>query len=310
MANVLVTGASGRLGRPLLAALGASGHRAMGCGFLAADLPRADLRDAAQVSAILASTPRCDTIVHLAALAHVDARTDPRALEAVNVQGTRNLLAEAERVGVEHFVLASSIDVYSPRSLLAGPVDETVPPAPATAYGRTKAEAEAAVAAWANGVRRVSIVRLAPLYGETLLTDLRKRVVLLANVGYRYAPARPRHSLCHLDNAVEGMLRILERPPSRPAVYNVRDVSYASQDDIRAYLAAAGAAPAFSVRVPTLVARPWLALASAARSPLPPVLRSRLVKAFGQSLIEIEPLRALGYDGSRGLPTQRRPRLS
>lgn len=58
----------------------------------------------------------CDgvsTIYHLAAVVLAD---DPRVFEAVNVEGTRNMLQAAERSSVGHFILVSSASVVYPRT--------------------------------------------------------------------------------------------------------------------------------------------------------------------------------------------------
>ncbi len=300
MARLLLSGASGRLGRNLLPALARCGHSVQGFGCRAPDLPHADLRDLAQLRAVLAANAPVEILIHLAALAHVGDWHSQRELMAVNVEGTGNLVAAAAAAGVRHFVLASSIEVYAPAGWVAGPVSESAPVAPASDYGRSKAEAEGRLSARAGDFERVSILRLAPVYGERLLADLRKRVVLAGPLGYRCAPAQPRHSLCHLDNLAEAVHLVVDRSGPRNAVFNVRDGSQASQQQIAAYLARRGAAPSLTVPVPRPFARALLAAAFAPRSPLAS-LRGPLLKAFGRTMTRIAPLSALGYRGEAGL---------
>lgn len=75
----------------------------------------------------------CDgvhTVIHAAGSAHVN-HIDAKQVRAVNVTGTENLLTQAKQSGVKTFVLLSSI--------LADPEFDT----PRSAYGKSKAEAEA-----------------------------------------------------------------------------------------------------------------------------------------------------------------------
>jgi len=72
-----------------------------------------------------------DTLYHLAAELN-----KPEEMEAVNVQGTANLLSAAAKAGVRHWIQLSSVGVYGPpRALL---VTEETTPAPANEYERTK----------------------------------------------------------------------------------------------------------------------------------------------------------------------------
>jgi len=72
-----------------------------------------------------------DTLYHLAAELN-----KPEEMEAVNVQGTANLLSAATKAGARRWIQLSSIGVYGPpRALL---VTEKTTPAPANEYERTK----------------------------------------------------------------------------------------------------------------------------------------------------------------------------
>ena len=80
-------------------------------------------------------------VMHLAARVHVPSdRGGEAAFHAVNVEGTRTLLSEAIAAGVRAFVFVSSVKAVGERS--EEPWDETTPPAPLDAYGRSKLEAE------------------------------------------------------------------------------------------------------------------------------------------------------------------------
>ena len=110
--KLLVTGATGFLGSALLPLLTRAGHEvrvlargdaeeaeAAGC-----EIVRGDVRDADVVRRALAGR---DGLYHLAGLVSRDPR-DAHKMYELHVQGTRVLLAEAERARLERVVLASS----------------------------------------------------------------------------------------------------------------------------------------------------------------------------------------------------------
>jgi nucleoside-diphosphate-sugar epimerase len=72
-----------------------------------------------------------DTLYHLAAELSNSAQ-----MEAVNVQGTANLLTAAKRAGVRRWIQLSSVGVYGPSTSLI--VKEGTTPKPANEYERTK----------------------------------------------------------------------------------------------------------------------------------------------------------------------------
>jgi GDP-4-dehydro-6-deoxy-D-mannose reductase len=141
MQSILVTGASGFVGRTLVGMAG-SGELA-GARLLC--LPdQVDLRDAAAVRGWLAGrTP--DAVIHLAAISFVpESFARPQETYAVNLHGTINLLealAEAGFAGA--FLYVSSGDVYGAVPPAELPVTEARLPRPRNPYAASKLAAEA-----------------------------------------------------------------------------------------------------------------------------------------------------------------------
>jgi dihydroflavonol-4-reductase len=110
----------------------------------------------------------CRWAVHSAA--RVYSGEDWSAVQAVNVEGTRNALEAAARAGVRHTVHVSSVAVYGQTpggdSLDgAGPLEGTI--RPDNFYGRSKRLAEEAAAGMhESGRMQVTIVRPSVVYGE------------------------------------------------------------------------------------------------------------------------------------------------
>ena len=119
-----------------------------------------DIRDAAAVhAAVHAFAP--DVILHTAAYTSVDgAEGDPESATAINVLGTRNVIA-AVRGTHTQVVYFSSDYVFD--GAKGAPYVESDEPRPLSAYGRTKLAGEAEVLGWARG----TVVRTSWLFSET-----------------------------------------------------------------------------------------------------------------------------------------------
>lgn len=154
-ADVLVVGASGLVGRLLLARFGA---RATGtCNVHPSPgLVALDITDAQATRAVVASlAPR--VVVHTAALTDVNrCEVDPEASRLVNVEGTRNVAAAAREAGAR-YVFFSTDYVFGD----GGPHAPGAVRAPLNVYGRHKAEAEDIAA----GVEDHAIIRACNVYG-------------------------------------------------------------------------------------------------------------------------------------------------
>jgi len=148
--KVLVTGASGTIGRPLVAALAQAGHavraamrnpdpHAFGAGVETVRL--GDLVAPIDWSPLVAGA---DAIVHLAGIAHIGTQFSAEQYDRVNRRATDDLAQAAARAGVRQLVLASSIRAQI-GTHAAHALSEADPPRPTEPYGRSKLAAEEAV---------------------------------------------------------------------------------------------------------------------------------------------------------------------
>ena len=101
-------------------------------------LVEGDVRDAELVADLIDDV---EFVYHQAAQAGVRPSVeDPRKYDAVNVDGTLNVLDAARDTGIERVVLASSSSVYGKPQYL--PYDESHPTTPVSPYGASKLAAE------------------------------------------------------------------------------------------------------------------------------------------------------------------------
>ena len=149
--KISITGATGLVGRPLVAQLVALGrfevlaltrqfptNKVTGAKYL----PVGDLSSRSQW---LGAMDGVHTVVHAAARVHVmhDTEADPlTAFRAVNVEGTLNLARQAAAAGVKRFVFISSVKVNGESTQTGQAFTEADAPNPQDAYGQSKHEAE------------------------------------------------------------------------------------------------------------------------------------------------------------------------
>ena len=132
--KVLVTGAAGQLGVELVEAFSRAGHQVVSTTH--ADL---DICNGPAIESLVVDA-RPDWIIHGAAWTAVDAcESDPARANAVNAQGTRNIVSAADRVGAR--VLYVSTD-YVFDGTKSSPYLETDVPNPQSVYGASKLAGE------------------------------------------------------------------------------------------------------------------------------------------------------------------------
>jgi len=224
--RAFVTGLAGFTGRYMAQRLAAAGYDVWGTvapGAARPDDPAlahctllpVDLLDANATRAALADA-RPDAVVHLAARAHV-AQDEPSQTYAVNIVGTRNLLAAL--TGLDRrpsaVLLASSANIYG--NSTAGVLDESVAPAPANDYAVSKLAMEYAAKLWAD---RLPIVIARPFNYTGVGQD---DAYLLPKLVSHFARNAPRISLGNLDvsrdfsdvrDVTAAYLKLLEAAPA------------------------------------------------------------------------------------------------
>lgn len=218
--RVLVTGSSGTLGSAAWRRLVAAGHRVR-CFDLTAtgELKRAarrgeieietgDIRDPAAVARAVTDA---QAIIHLAAILAPASEVDPELSAAVNVGGTRNVIAAASAVAPEALlVYPSSVTVYGRSQHLPPPRTADEPLRPVDCYSSHKAKCEDLVrmSALSWTILRIGVA-LAP--GATRVSG-----GVLGTL-FEVAPDN-RLEYVHPDDVARAMERVLECPAARGRV--------------------------------------------------------------------------------------------
>ncbi|MCK0206419.1 NAD-dependent epimerase/dehydratase family protein [Starkeya koreensis] len=172
-----------------------------------------------------------------------------------NVLGASHVCDFASRIGTTFLLFTASISVYGPSE---EPVDEGTPPAPVSAYGRSKFQAEGIHRSWVeNGSdRQLVIVRPAVIFGPGEGGNFTKLASLLARKRFVYPGRRETIKSCgYVEELVDSMefARDLNR---RTFTYNFSYPERTTSEHIcNAFVRAAGfAAPRWVVPLPLMLA--------------------------------------------------------
>ncbi|XPT03546.1 hypothetical protein M3J09_012637 [Ascochyta lentis] len=168
--TVLVTGASGLLGRQVQRQFARAGWKAVGTALNRINPPdvvKLNILNAKDIDQVLDDV-KPDVVVHCAANRFPDSCTaNPAAARNINVQASR-ALAEAT-VARDIFLIYISTDYVFPGRTGEAPYKTTSTPNPPNVYGRTKLEGERAVldvATQANARNKAVVLRVPVLYGS------------------------------------------------------------------------------------------------------------------------------------------------
>ncbi|WP_044561002.1 NAD-dependent epimerase/dehydratase family protein [Azospirillum sp. B4] len=217
MARIVVTGATGFVGRALLPRLLVGGNevvavvRSAGAGLPAGvdAAPVGDLTGPVNWAPVLQGA---HALVHLAGLAH-QRNVSPTALEALNVTATVRLAQAAQAAGLRRLVYVSSVKAMGDHSP-GRPLTEQDPALPEDAYGQSKRAAEEALATLCppDGPLSLAILRPPLVHGP----GVKANMAALLRLATRW-PVLPlggipnRRSLISVETLADAITRAVER---------------------------------------------------------------------------------------------------
>ncbi len=271
LSRVLVTGATGFVGRAVVAQLVARGgydvlaltrrsttRPVSGVRYLAGG----DLTTQRHWRPMLAGV---NVLIHTAARVHIlnDRTVDSLAeFERVNVEGTLELAREAAAMGVQRFVFLSSIGVNGVRTQPGAAFSECDPPNPHNIYARSKLEAEQALRQLAERTGlEVVIIRPPLVYGAGVKANFAD-LMLAVQRGWPLplASVKNRRSLVALDNLVDFIFTCMAHPQAANQIFLVSDGHDLSTAELVRGLAQAAGVQAHLYPIPQWVLQAGAAL--------------------------------------------------
>lgn len=227
MTRVLITGASGILGRALTAAYVARGaevhtaqRRPVADAHAGSRHHALDVRDQAAVTALIAHAAP-DLVIHLAGELTSDAEAAARAsMRGINVGGTGNVLAAVARQPSPAAVItASSERAYGPSG--GRILTEADALTGLDAYGATKAEADRMTRDAAAGGLRAAVLRLSNTYGPgdpnaTRIVPCVTRSLVTGRPLRLRSPGMAQRDFLYIDDAAAAYLAVADRLLDQP----------------------------------------------------------------------------------------------
>ncbi len=210
--RILLTGATGFVGRPTAAALKSAGHEVIAA---VRNLNDLSLPDADQLVSVgdLATTidwgpalKGVDCVVHLAGLSqkpNLPQEEALRLLHLVNVSTTEALAEAAKKSGVKRFVFVSSVKVHG-ETTFSEPFTETSPFQASDAYARSKLAAERILLEKQSETFQICIVRPPLVYGPGVRGNMRQLIKLVERgVPLPIANIKNARDMCAVENLAD-----------------------------------------------------------------------------------------------------------
>ena len=266
--HVLVTGASGFVGRALCTEALARGLAIGGVVRRICELPagvkQQILKDFDDCNGLQSGLSGVTTVIHAAARVHVmkEGSADPLAdFRRVNVQGTLNVARQAAAVGVRRFVFISSIGVNGAETAKGGfkACDEAAPHSP---YAVSKHEAELQLlAVGAETGLEIVIIRPPLVYGPGAPGNFGALMRWLSRgIPLPLGAIHNQRSLVALDNLVDLLLTCIDHPAAANQTFLVSDGEDLSTTDLLRRMGRALGKPARLLPVPPVLLRAGAAL--------------------------------------------------
>ncbi|PDT81170.1 NAD-dependent epimerase/dehydratase family protein [Sinorhizobium sp. BJ1] len=228
--TVLITGSSGFLGQAIARGL-KDGYRVIGLDVAAPkgssdrlETIEIDLTSDESVTKAVEevgkrSGGQVASVIHLAAFYDTTGKDDPK-YDAVNVHGTRRLLAALKGLETEQFIFSSTLLVHAPSPEKGVRINEDSPLEPSWVYPQSKAKTEAVIDKERGQIKTV-ILRLAGVYDEdcraAFIAQQIARIFERLPTAYLFTgDLEAGQPYLHKDDLVEAFVRTVDRRAELP----------------------------------------------------------------------------------------------
>ncbi|MGE3920638.1 MAG: NAD-dependent epimerase/dehydratase family protein [Gammaproteobacteria bacterium] len=237
--KVLVTGATGFVGRSLCQALIKEGYAVRACirSYTQSKQLRENVSDPSLLSFYICPALETfnawhlllkdmDYIIHLAARVHVinDNSTEPlKAFRAVNVDVTKRLVEAAALTNIKRFIFMSSIKIHG--EINAVPFVETSSANPEDPYAISKWEAEKVIQEVGKRTGLDFVIIRPPLvYGKQARANFQQLIHWIKK-GYPLplGNIQNQRSFIYIDNLIYGIINVLKAPVAKQQTYLIDD---------------------------------------------------------------------------------------
>ena len=249
MTTVLVTGASGFIGRAACAAFAKRGWQVRAgvrgdSPIEGAELARGSLEQGWPVDGV-------DAVVHLAGIAHqIHAQNAEAMYQAMNCQATERLARAAMQAGVRRFIFMSSIKVNGERTSIDRPFRADDAPRPEDRYARSKRNAEGALTSL-GGKMEVVVIRPPLVYGPGVRANFLRLVRLVdRRLPLPLGAIRNRRSLIYVGNLADLIVAAASSPAAAGRTLLAADGEDLSTPQLITEIGRALGKPARLVQIP------------------------------------------------------------
>lgn len=223
--RVLVTGATGFIGREVASALVSENFEVVGLSRNTSErkseikILNADIGNESEVLKI-SKEGSFDAVVHCAGLAHQFGKIRREEFEKINVRGTKNIAELAIKINAGHFILLSSTAVYG---LQNKPMDEKSECKPESVYAETKLQSEIVAREICEPNKiPLTILRLVPVLGEKGLGNVPRLIRAINKKRFLWiGNGENKKSLIYVGDVAAACLHLLKNKRNFTETYNL-----------------------------------------------------------------------------------------
>jgi nucleoside-diphosphate-sugar epimerase len=240
--NILVTGASGFVGRALISRLETEQrHHIVGSvrkstGDAIGSAKIVSVGDISEKTDWTSALENIDVIIHLAGRAHVlNGGNNLSAFNRVNVDGTMRLAEQALEFGVKRFIFISSIGVNGSQTH-GEAFTECSALAPHATYAESKRQAEEQLRAkLENSTMELVVIRPPLIYAANAPGNFQRLLKLVASgMPLPFGITRNKRSMVSLNNLIEFIFLCIDHPAAANETFLISDgVSVSTKEIVR-----------------------------------------------------------------------------